>query len=204
MNGFLRFISGAALCLLAIQASAPIARASTCNIGSCDINEGSTVQLPFFAISGDVVLLEADHTTVSDVFRIFNDFTDGGGGTGVGTTAFLYSDDQGNLPDPITYSANVIFISEMPGGETDFTGNGTTYHLFSGVSAVPELSTWAMMILGFAGVGFMAYRRRKGGTLALAAACSNQIENIGRCARGASKASGFRLCDKLIAKLTRL
>ncbi len=29
-----------------------------------------------------------------------------------------------------------------------------------GVSAVPEPSTWAMMILGFAGVGFMAYRRR--------------------------------------------
>jgi hypothetical protein len=25
---------------------------------------------------------------------------------------------------------------------------------------VPELSTWAMMILGFAGVGFMAYRRK--------------------------------------------
>jgi PEP-CTERM motif len=31
---------------------------------------------------------------------------------------------------------------------------------FSGVSAVPEPSTWAMMILGFAGVGFMAYRRK--------------------------------------------
>ena len=28
------------------------------------------------------------------------------------------------------------------------------------VSAVPEPSTWAMMILGFFGVGFMAYRRR--------------------------------------------
>jgi hypothetical protein len=27
-------------------------------------------------------------------------------------------------------------------------------------AAVPEPSTWAMMILGFAGVGFMAYRRR--------------------------------------------
>ena len=26
--------------------------------------------------------------------------------------------------------------------------------------AVPEPSTWAMMILGFAGVGFMAYRRK--------------------------------------------
>jgi hypothetical protein len=27
-------------------------------------------------------------------------------------------------------------------------------------AAIPEPSTWAMMILGFAGVGFMAYRRR--------------------------------------------
>ncbi len=31
----------------------------------------------------------------------------------------------------------------------------------SPVPAVPEPSTWAMMILGFAGVGFMAYRKRK-------------------------------------------
>jgi hypothetical protein len=28
------------------------------------------------------------------------------------------------------------------------------------IGAVPEPSTWAMMILGFAGVGFMAYRRK--------------------------------------------
>jgi hypothetical protein len=28
------------------------------------------------------------------------------------------------------------------------------------ISAVPEPSTWAMLILGFAGVGFMAYRRK--------------------------------------------
>jgi hypothetical protein len=30
----------------------------------------------------------------------------------------------------------------------------------SAVSPVPEPSTWAMMILGFAGLGFMAYRRK--------------------------------------------
>jgi hypothetical protein len=35
------------------------------------------------------------------------------------------------------------------------------------VSAVPEPSTWAMMILGFLGLGFVAYRR-KNGTLRLA------------------------------------
>ncbi|KRR09577.1 hypothetical protein CQ12_13915 [Bradyrhizobium jicamae] len=31
------------------------------------------------------------------------------------------------------------------------------------VAPVPEPSTWAMMILGFAGVGFLAYRRRAQG-----------------------------------------
>ena len=35
----------------------------------------------------------------------------------------------------------------------------------SNVSAVPEPSTWAMMILGFFGVGFMAYRRKAEGAL---------------------------------------
>jgi hypothetical protein len=30
-------------------------------------------------------------------------------------------------------------------------------------SAVPEPSTWAMMILGFCGIGFMAYRRKQNG-----------------------------------------
>jgi len=35
-------------------------------------------------------------------------------------------------------------------------------------TAVPEPSTWAMLILGFAGVGFMAYRRKNQGTLRLA------------------------------------
>ena len=35
------------------------------------------------------------------------------------------------------------------------------------VTAVPEASTWAMMILGFFGVGFMAYRRKGQVTLRL-------------------------------------
>ena len=42
------------------------------------------------------------------------------------------------------------------------------------VAAVPELSTWAMMMLGFAGIGAMTYRRRKSAALA---AQSNQIWN---------------------------
>jgi hypothetical protein len=38
------------------------------------------------------------------------------------------------------------------------------------VPTVPEPSTWAMMILGFAGIGFMAYRRSRINTMALTAA----------------------------------
>ncbi len=44
--------------------------------------------------------------------------------------------------------------------------NGTAS--FTLVAAVPEPSTWAMMILGFVGLGFMTYRRKN--TTALRAA----------------------------------
>jgi hypothetical protein len=39
-------------------------------------------------------------------------------------------------------------------------GNGSPSVLELQVAAVPEPTTWAMMILGFFGVGFMAYRRK--------------------------------------------
>jgi PEP-CTERM motif len=34
----------------------------------------------------------------------------------------------------------------------------------SSVAAVPEPSTWAMLLLGFAGIGFMTYRRKQSGS----------------------------------------
>jgi hypothetical protein len=39
-------------------------------------------------------------------------------------------------------------------------GNVSIDDLSATIAAVPEPSTWAMMILGFAGVGYVAYRRR--------------------------------------------
>ena len=41
---------------------------------------------------------------------------------------------------------------------------------FVAVATVPEPSTWAMMILGFIGVGYMAYRRSRKNTMALTTA----------------------------------
>jgi hypothetical protein len=40
----------------------------------------------------------------------------------------------------------------------------------SGVAAIPESSTWAMMLLGFAGLGFAAYRKAHSARAALSAA----------------------------------
>jgi hypothetical protein len=45
-------------------------------------------------------------------------------------------------------------------GSTNATGGASI------TAAVPEPSTWAMMILGFAGIGAMTYRRRKSAVLA--------------------------------------
>jgi PEP-CTERM motif len=59
------------------------------------------------------------------------------------------------------WNNNGSFEIKMAGG-SDFA-NGK-YALdapyLHAVAAVPEPTTWAMMLLGFAGVGFMAYRRK--------------------------------------------
>jgi hypothetical protein len=57
-----------------------------------------------------------------------------------------------------------IFGDGLPAGIFEIEGtnsNGATELTLT--AAVPEPSTWAMMILGFMGVGFMAYRRKQNG-----------------------------------------
>jgi hypothetical protein len=49
-----------------------------------------------------------------------------------------------------------IFVCDGPCS----LANGALTTGFATTGAVPEPSTWAMMILGFMGVGFLAYRRR--------------------------------------------
>src|ERR1700749_2712407 len=90
-SGFLLVLTALAL---AIQpASAATMATCSADASTCYIPENVLLQLPFIAISGDVVL-EDSLGSVSDVFRIFNDFFDTGKGTGLGTTAFLYSADD--------------------------------------------------------------------------------------------------------------
>jgi hypothetical protein len=66
-----------------------------------------------------------------------------------------------------TYNYEIDYSNRFDGVDPN-SGNNTTQGFdvrtdgtfATGIGAVPEPSTWAMLILGFAGVGFMAYRRK--------------------------------------------
>ena len=111
------FSAGKCGLLFALLNATPI---SSC-ISSADCSIFELTQpfvLPFSAFSGDVVLLDPSGAT-SDVFRIFNDFVNTGGGTGLGRQTFLFSVDEGNLPSPSTLSANAVFPRRTRPSSTD-------------------------------------------------------------------------------------
>ncbi|MEH2608014.1 PEPxxWA-CTERM sorting domain-containing protein [Bradyrhizobium sp. AZCC 1693] len=60
-----------------------------------------------------------------------------------------------------------IFGGPTPNNHAAVFFEGTVS--FDAVSAVPEPSTWAMMLLGFAGIGYGAYRRKKSAPATLVA-----------------------------------
>jgi hypothetical protein len=65
------------------------------------------------------------------------------------------------------FEVQPAFLTGPYTAEVKYTINSDGIGGFNGgiamsVAAVPEPATWAMMILGFAGIGFMAYRRKNG------------------------------------------
>ena len=107
---------------------------------------GGSEQLQFEIITGSSaqILTAIANDDLNHVFKTMT-----GTFTASGSTTIRFGD-FGGLAD--TQANNVDFILDNVS-----------------VAAVPEPSTWAMMILGFAGVGFMTYRRSRKTSLALAA-----------------------------------
>ena len=95
-------------------------------------------------------------------------------GSAVENSIFNYS---GGLSASIT-SPFIYHVTSNDGGASDFSAFGASGNMsvdtltvsLIPVSAVPEPSTWAMMIVGFASVGFMAYRRKGQRSIRLAGA----------------------------------
>jgi PEP-CTERM motif len=79
------------------------------------------------------------------------------------TVAQLFGTDVNNFNQlhPFTFSP-VVGLNTLDVVVTD-TGEPTAFRIDGFAGAVPEPSTWAMMILGFVGLGFMAYRRKRNG-----------------------------------------
>jgi hypothetical protein len=108
--------------------------------------------------------------------------TDIFGFDGDGLTSFGIS---GNANDPSGYGGPVTYFSPIdffhgtvifgpngiaPGGTEIFALEEAVQLNTLVVSpSVPEPSTWAMMLLGFAGLGFLAHRRKRNGSGLLAA-----------------------------------
>jgi hypothetical protein len=87
--------------------------------------------------------------------------------------------------NPVLTGGGIIFAGSALPSNSEFINifaNGSSYDYFNNfsgpfpavngtldsftvteVAAVPEPCTWAMMILGFCGLGFMAYRRKQNG-----------------------------------------
>jgi hypothetical protein len=76
--------------------------------------------------------------------------------TGVTDLTGLYN---GSILTFFADDAGTSHTEQSPG----FVDSITIATDLTSTSAVPEPSTWAMMLLGFAGIGFMAYRRKQNG-----------------------------------------
>jgi hypothetical protein len=81
-------------------------------------------------------------------------------GTGEGTSGFASpiavgpAFPLGGFADPFSIVTNALGTTNV-GGEIE----ALEFAPQSPPSAVPEPSTWAMMVLGFAGLGFLGYRK---------------------------------------------
>jgi hypothetical protein len=77
------------------------------------------------------------------------------GGTDIHTSHLF------EFTDSTAYAHTAISLETSSGQSFTITGG-----FFGPLAAVPEPSTWAMMLVGFAGIGFMAYRRKNKTALA--------------------------------------
>jgi hypothetical protein len=87
---------------------------------------------------------------ISDTFYISGYYPNGG-----------FQLEEGSVIPSFSGGVEVYLGSALAGanGFEDLSGD----QAIANVSAVPEPSAWAMMILGFVGIGFIAHRRKRSG-----------------------------------------
>jgi hypothetical protein len=176
------------LCIISFTASAEVLTYTgnadangNFNTAVVDINCAGTCGAGTYSLFSDITFFSLSYNTASNVPL----FTLTSNETGVSTLGypihvtlsdpqtvsewFLLLDGQSTpgIGEAIDTFKNSPFFGTIDGAASNFANlmvqinNPGTWQ----VTAVPEPSTWAMMILGFCGVGFMAYRRKSKPTL---------------------------------------
>jgi hypothetical protein len=104
--------------------------------------------------------------------NLFADFSTRGQLVAAGTFTFTVQDGQGNPAQTLTFDsgkdddflrAGIVSFDGETIKSVTLTGDFKELKQveFSAPGAVPEPATWAMMLLGFATLGFAGYRRRR-------------------------------------------
>jgi PEP-CTERM motif len=134
---------------------------------------GSTTYMSVFGGGTEQVVFAKARNSISiywgsiDPGNVFSAITLGGYTlTGADLSAMMLATDDGSHTSPT--SNELITISGLGDFTTATFSSARNSFEFSLVEGVPEPATWAMMALGFAGLGYAAFRRNtKGRALAI-------------------------------------
>ena len=125
-----------------------------------DVVSGQTYKVTFF-LAGNTdggPAVKTLTTTSTDATILFSSFnTTGHSHADMGWTPISFDFTASGLTETLTFLSTTV----------DGNAYGPALDNVT-VAAVPEPSTWAMMILGFLGVGFLAYRRKGESALSVA------------------------------------
>ena len=102
-------------------------------------------------VNGSAIVAPVNGSSYGNYFETGPYFLDG--------TGVTFRTANGSTFDFFNQSNNNLYRVNFTGGPL----GDSAFLTATPVAAVPEPSTWAMMILGFAGIGFMAYRRKQNG-----------------------------------------
>lgn len=135
--------------------------------GSYQYNSG------LFAVGSGGTFITGNFMTDNAVTQIFvTDLSNKNAISTIYSGAAIGGFNNGGTPFSFNLAAGTYQLSFVVENFAQNGGNPSSLDVaftgLSGVSAVPEPSTWAMMMLGFLGIGFMAYRRKPTARLRLA------------------------------------
>src|SRR5262249_47927389 len=117
---------------------------------------------------GSVLRIESSDV---DFLKFFNVAQARPTSSGFGFLNIIQKTTLGGFPDPPSLGTPFTYDVSAVGGEAngnfDVGGDSLNlnielarYDVSTEVAAVPEPSTWAMLLLGFAGLGYIAHRRK--------------------------------------------